>query len=408
MDLSVNSNQAATSSTFAKYLSSLNLNSSATPAPPKEATKVQVTVDKTSGQQELIGSQPSTLQTIIQTLIKGPSVALQGAQTVVQNISELSESARSQRQADSKVGKGVVSGAKDFSSEVRGFYEFLSKIEASKLNRDEIVNHLGGLAQQYTQKQAGVQIVSAAQELFPQSYSELSSVLTAKPTTGTPSFSNTSVQVLPLPAATLGSFGGKVLGWAGAAYSIYEISKGKLDPSSAALSGAAAGAYIGSAILPGVGTAIGAVLGGVGGFLSGMFRTGKPKDQQERDAVRKQLMAAGVLDSNWNISMANAATFDIGKDGGAKLQNKNGGLRPYKELDPSNPLSQPISQIAAPLAKAISAGNQRLANEFTAYLTNAAISNSNTVEGALQNLQAIYAKFGVPIEKVLQGVSNKL
>lgn len=91
-----------------------------------------------------------------------------------------------------------------------------------------------------------------------------------------------------------------------------------------ATSGAAIGAGIGS-IVPGPGTAIGAGIGAVVGAIAGLTGslTGSSKDkgQMRRDAVRNGLQQAGILDENWNGTLADGSKFNFGQDG-SKLNTK--------------------------------------------------------------------------------------
>lgn len=329
------------------------------------------------------------------------------AKAILQNISDIGNSARLQRQEDERQGKGLLAGARQFSSDVTGFYDYLGKVDFSKLSGGTLVDQVGGLAKDYMQKQAGQQIISAAQGLFPETTKQILSIFGQDAAAAGASVAGAANSGIVAGDGALSGIGGQVAGWAGAAYSIYELVRGKLDPQGGALAGAAAGAYIGSSILPGVGTVVGGLVGGVAGFFSGMFKSGKPKEQKERDQVRKMLQQAGILDGDWQIDLYGGGKFDMGKDGNAKLTNVDGTERKYKEFDLSNPLTAQIAQVAAPLAQSLCGDNTRMAEEFTAYFTNAATSNTTSLEGALRNLQVIYAKFGIPIEQVLSGLAQQ-
>lgn len=348
--------------------------------------------------------------TALSGILNLPISILKSVSTIAHNLGDLSDSVRTQRKEDQSVGLGIIAGARSFSGNVRSFYEHLGKINTDNFNRENFLPHIGEIAKQFMVDQAGERIFDSLATHFPDSLAEIRSVfgsntsLAVKPVI--PSLAELNRSAAMQSTSTIGSVGAKVLGWAGAAYSLYEIFSGKLDPQGAALSGAAAGAYIGSAIMPGVGTIVGAALGGVGGFLSGMFKSGKSVEQKERDAIRKELLSSGIIDSNWNIALANGAMFDLGKDGGARLKNKDGGERKYTELDMYNPLSEQIEGVAAPLAQALCGNNSRLAREFSAYFTNASLSNTDSIEGALLNMQAIYNRFGIPLERVLIGLSK--
>lgn len=85
-----------------------------------------------------------------------------------------------------------------------------------------------------------------------------------------------------------------------------------------ATSGAAVGGAVGS-IVPGVGTAIGAGVGAVVGAIAGAagayFGSSKKKPQMTRDAIRGVLQKNGILDENFQGTLADGTKVDMGKDG---------------------------------------------------------------------------------------------
>lgn len=190
---------------------------------------------------------------------------------------------------------------------------------------------------------------------------------------------------------------GKILGGVGAAYSAYELFSnwGKLPLAASVTHGATAGAYIGSTIFPGVGTAIGAGIGAIVGGISSLFGGGKSADQKARDSMRSVLQERGIIDQNWSIGLANGQRFDIGKDGGATLQNVDGSTRKYYDVDFKNPLAADVVAMLDPLGAAVTGGNRKLQTDLVGYLTNAALSNASTKEEAVANVRAIMQQFGV-------------
>jgi hypothetical protein len=84
--------------------------------------------------------------------------------------------------------------------------------------------------------------------------------------------------------------------------------------------GAAAGAAAGS-VVPVVGTIIGAA---VGMLASRYMGSSKDKGQMRRDAVRGALQERGLLDDNWQGTLADGTTTDFGKDGSV-LKNRRYG-----------------------------------------------------------------------------------
>jgi hypothetical protein len=91
-----------------------------------------------------------------------------------------------------------------------------------------------------------------------------------------------------------------------------------------ATSGAAIGAGVGS-LVPGVGTVIGAgvgaVVGAVAGAVGSITGSSKGKGQMQRDAVRGILQEQGILDENYQGTLADGTKTDFGQDG-SKINTK--------------------------------------------------------------------------------------
>lgn len=78
----------------------------------------------------------------------------------------------------------------------------------------------------------------------------------------------------------------------------------------------------------------------VGRMLAG----GKSDDQKRRDEFRSIAQRLGVADDNYKVNFSDGTSFDIGKDGGAKLANIGENIdgkteRHYYDVDFSNPLA---------------------------------------------------------------------
>lgn len=80
---------------------------------------------------------------------------------------------------------------------------------------------------------------------------------------------------------------------------------------------AAAGASVGS-VVPVVGTIIGAAAGYLASRYAG---SSKDKGQMRRDSVRSALQERGILNENWQGTLADGSTADFGQDG-SKLSTK--------------------------------------------------------------------------------------
>jgi len=179
---------------------------------------------------------------------------------------------------------------------------------------------------------------------------------------------------------------------------------GKRGRKASAMSGAETGAGIGTMILPGWGTAIGAGVGAIGGALIGNLRSGKSQAQQMRDEERKALKEIGLYNKDNTVTLADGSTFDIGKDGHAKLSNKGGGNRAYYNTDTSDPTTGQAIGWAQPLAAiGLGTGSGKAKDDQTGYITNAIQSNANgDFEAIRQNALALMGKMGLTQSTAIQ------
>lgn len=178
---------------------------------------------------------------------------------------------------------------------------------------------------------------------------------------------------------------------------------GKNTPEGGAMSGLTFGAALGS-VVPGIGTLAGGAIGALVGGALGFIHSGKHKDQVQRDQFRGVLQQSGILDENFQIKLADGTSYNIGADGAKKAEFGN--LRPY-EIDPSKPGAGDIIAMLSPLMEIVSGGNQKIKTDFTGYFTNAALSNAvDNPDKAKQNVAAIYAQFGIPLEQIAKAVAG--
>ncbi len=190
----------------------------------------------------------------------------------------------------------------------------------------------------------------------------------------------------------------------GGLYGAYDLiaNWGASTPARGASSGMAVGAALGTVIGgPGFGTAIGAAIGTIAGGLIGAITAGKHKDQKVRDQMREALVQNGVLDSNYQLQLADGSTYNMGLDGGPRAEF--GGRRPF-EVDLSNPLAKYAVSWVNPLIEVLAQGNPKLKTDFVGYFANAAISNAKTLEDVRQNVTAFMQRFGVTPETLAQTV----
>lgn len=110
--------------------------------------------------------------------------------------------------------------------------------------------------------------------------------------------------------------------------------------------------------------------------ISGLWSSGKPKDQKRRDQVRKVMQQHGMFGTSgddWTLDNPDNTGFDVGKDGGAQYNGHK-----YYETDLTN---APQNQSAAkagmdPLAYLITGGDKELAPEFSGYFTNTVVQGA--------------------------------
>ena len=126
----------------------------------------------------------------------------------------------------------------------------------------------------------------------------------------------------------------------------------------------------------------------VGKMMSG----GKSDDQMGRDEVRKSMKSQGMFATpgGYDFLLADGTSYDIGRDGGARLLNADGKTdRGAYDVDFSNPLAAETTAQSMALGMILTGGHKKLSDDFTGYITNAGLSNAKDQTTATQNLQAI-------------------
>jgi hypothetical protein len=210
-----------------------------------------------------------------------------------------------------------------------------------------------------------------------------------------------SSSALPAAAATVGSAASVTGGILGALD--LAMNWGRSNPAAAATSGMAVGASIGTMFFPGVGTAVGVGVGALVGGLFGCITTGKHKDQQARDSVRDVLVQGGILNSDYQLQLADGSLYDMGKDGGPRAEF--GGRRPY-EVDLSNPLAQYAIGWMDPIIGLLAPGNTKIRTDFVGYFTNAILGNAKDLNDVRRNVDFLLGKFGLSNETLANGIDH--
>jgi len=145
-------------------------------------------------------------------------------------------------------------------------------------------------------------------------------------------------------------------------------------------------------------------------FGDSLWGSSKGKDQVSRDAVRSMLQKNkffGEGGDDYSLDNADGTSFDIGKDGGARLE----GDRKYYDIDPSsqNPIQGQAIGAVNPLAYLITGGNEKLATNFAGYFTNTVMQGAGGEDYAVTNANALdkYKKAGFDTaEKAIAGIDD--
>ena len=165
-----------------------------------------------------------------------------------------------------------------------------------------------------------------------------------------------------------------------------------------ASAGAALGAGIGS-IVPGPGTAIGAgigaVIGATAGFIGSKTGSSKRKPQMQRDAIRGVLQKGGILDENYQGTLADGSTYDFGKDGSTLK---------WSNIDKVAKAQPGAWNAAVPAADALAASYGfvgQKASDLAAWYAKGAVSNAGDDGGiALKNMQHFAKQQGISFDMV--------
>lgn len=164
------------------------------------------------------------------------------------------------------------------------------------------------------------------------------------------------------------------------------------------------GAGVGALVGGPAGALIGAPIGAGVGALTGMAKAGKHEDQIKRDQVREAMRSAGAIDETYGLTLADGTKFNIGLDGGARGHyDFSGGRRPY-EVKAEHPFSAQAVGWADPLAEVLTGGDPKLRSDFAGYFANAAMSNSQGIEGVRSNVLQIMEDLKLNEASVRQGL----
>jgi hypothetical protein len=155
--------------------------------------------------------------------------------------------------------------------------------------------------------------------------------------------------------------------------------------------GAAAGAMAGS-VVPVVGTIIGAA---VGVLASRFMGSGKSKEQVRRDGIRGALQERGVLDENWQGTLADGTKTDFGGDGSIL---KKSSMDKMREQNPNS--YEPTVQLSDALVAAYGFLGDNNRSVGRMYMRGA-LSNANDDPNiAMANMKHFAAQQGITFDLI--------
>lgn len=178
-----------------------------------------------------------------------------------------------------------------------------------------------------------------------------------------------------------------------------DMAAGSKRTQTGVIGGAASGAAIGGAIgtfvpIPGVGTAagaaIGAVVGGIAGAIGSITGSSKGKGQMQRDAIRGALQERGILNENWQGTLADGTLTDFGQDG-SKLNTKA-----MNKLQSENPNAfEPTQQLGDAIAASYGFVGDKARSLSRLYVRGALSNAKDDPNTAIANMQHFAKQQGI-------------
>lgn len=147
------------------------------------------------------------------------------------------------------------------------------------------------------------------------------------------------------------------------------------------------------------------LFGGAPNIISRMFfggtsigermTSGKSKAQKLRDYFRGDLKEAGLVDENYNLTLAGGEKFNIGKDGKTRYTNVDGKTtRQAWDVDFGNPLAKYATDVIDPIVRAKYANQQGLpVEQLTGMFVNAVTSGAKDPAQVQANIKAALGQF---------------
>jgi hypothetical protein len=163
--------------------------------------------------------------------------------------------------------------------------------------------------------------------------------------------------------------------------------------------GAAAGAAAGS-VVPVVGTIIGAAIGVIASRFMG---SGKGKEQVRRDGIRGALQERGVLDENWQGTLADGTKTDFGADGSTL---KKSSMDKMREANPAS--YEPTVQLSDALVAAYGFLGDNNRSVGRMYMRGALSNADDNPEIAAANMRHFAQQQGITFDLIKENIDKGL
>lgn len=209
-------------------------------------------------------------------------------------------------------------------------------------------------------------------------------------------------QTLSAAAPYLGTAAGLYQGYQ-TAQMIGDTAAGSQRNKQSAAGGAAAGATIGGSWFGIYGAAIGAAVGALAGLTGSWTGSKKGKAQFMRDNIRGVLQQNGILNENWQGTLADGSLYDFGKDGSTLK---------WKEIDKIAQANPNSWSTAVDMADALAAGYGfvgQKASDLAAWYAKGAVSNAGDDPAiAAANMRHIAQQQGINPDIIKQKLDEAL
>jgi len=134
------------------------------------------------------------------------------------------------------------------------------------------------------------------------------------------------------------------------------------------------------------------------------FGSGKGGDQRLRDAYRSHIQEyfPGLVNDNWELTLPDGTVFNLGMDGGARLQNVDGSERQYHDIDWEMEGIGEYVGMANPIGALLTGASGDRWQDAVSWITNALTTTKGG--GVIENTRSIYEQAGLDRNTAYQGI----